>query len=116
MKTIKSIKLRVTPEQHFLYKNDASYQGLSLNTYLINLIQDKVTINQQLYHLHQSITQLKKMLPTAPSQSPPSDSSNEILIEILLMLRSVVNPGNLTMIHSELERLGYKHWSPREQK
>jgi len=115
MKSIKSIKLRVTPEQHFLYKNDASYQGLSLNTYLIKLIQDKVTINQQLYHLHQSITQLKKTLPTAPpSQSPPSDSSNEILIEILLMLRSVVNPGNLIMIHSELERLSYKHWSPRE--
>ena len=112
------VNIRLPEKQHIIYQAEAASRGLSLSAYLRQKLEQQDTLNQQLYHLHQAIAEQNKKndLPTSFKSENSSilPSSEIIQLETLLLMRTICNPGNMRMIHSELKRLGYQPWSPGE--
>ena len=121
-----SVSLRLSPEQHFFYQQAASYHGLSLSTYLRQVLEQSDSLAYQSSHLQHLISQLSPSQTKGNNPSPSSSSTTQhpsplrsqhdvILLEMLLILRTLTNPDKLAMIRHELNRLGHAYWSPDSQ-
>ena len=105
------IKLRLSPEQLFIYESEAAYLNKSLNSYLRDRLEkaDDVLIELQ---------QLRHLLEHLPASSPASSvEANAVqrdqgtLLEILLLLRLLAGPEKMLMVQKELQRLKIPFWT-----
>lgn len=101
----KPISLRITEGEHQSYTHAAADLGVSLSEYirlrLVSVSDDYVA---------QQIDQLRlTLLDNLPQDS---HSSNPMLLEVLLLLRHICKPGDVSMVRAELERLGHTPWTP----
>ena len=115
-----SVSLRLSPEQHFFYQQAASYHGLSLSTYLRQVLEQNDSLSYQSSQLQHLISQLSPSQTQGINPSPPSMTQHSsplrskhdvILLEMLLILRTLTSPDKLAMIRHELQRLGHAYWS-----
>ena len=115
-----SVNVRLSPEQHFFYQQAASYHGLSLSTYLRQVLEQSNSLSDQSSQLQHLISQLSPGQTQGSNPSPPSTTEHPsplrseqdvILLEMLLILRTLINPDKLAMVRHELQRLGLSYWS-----
>lgn len=107
------IRLRLPEQTHLFYKAQAALHHLPLSTYLRQRLEEQDKSQQQLEVLEQQLTKIEKSI--VHDGSSPSSDSIFLLYEIILLLRTIVNPGNRRMVHSELERQGIPVWEGTQE-
>ena len=86
------ISVRLPAGKRFLYEKEAAHQGQSLGTYLRErLEQDKPVPHQNI--------------------QPSSSRDQGVLLEILLLLRSISSPEKMNIVQKELKRLNISVWN-----
>ena len=88
------ITIRISPEERLLYEAEAAYRKQSLSAYLRECLEKKEVLSHK----------------PSGSPTPPSSHDQGVLLEILLLLRSIVNPGNMLIAQRELNRLNIPVW------
>jgi len=94
------ISIRLSPEKRLLYEAEAMRRKLNLSAYLREWLEK----NEVLSHGSQNLQDSLK------SNSLPSSSEEGILLEILLLLRTLTSPEKRNMVQSELKRLNIPVW------
>ncbi len=88
------VTIRLPPGKRFLYEKEAAHQGQSLSVYLRERLEQTESLSHQ---------------PSA-TPTPPSSHDQEILLEILLILRYLVSPEKLNLVRRDLKRLNIPAW------
>ena len=86
------VTIRLSAEKHSLYEIEAAHRRQSLSTYLRERLEQGEAIP------HQSIR-------------PSSSHEQGVLLEILLLLRSISSPEKMNIVRSELKRLNIPVWN-----
>lgn len=113
------IQIRLSPEKQSRYEAEASDQNLPLATYLRQRLENTDVFFEEIAALRDTIAQAqaktkKNTLPGDTHQSS-SPTAFSVQIEMLLLLRSLVNPQKLNIVHSELRRLGLNVWEAENE-
>ena len=94
------ITIRLSPEEHLLYKAEAARRGHSLCAYL----RERLKKNEMSPHDLQSLRDLIKNILQSSSHEQC------ILLEALLLLRHLSSPKKMLLAHKELNRLNIPVW------
>ncbi|MBB2973718.1 mobilization protein [Mesorhizobium sp. RMAD-H1] len=113
------LTLRLSPEKHLQYEDEAARRGKPLGTYLRERLEagdavhdELAAIRRELFGLHRAIDDLvNEGLRTVEKRS---GGTTPLMLEILLLLRAVAGMDKLTMVKGELRRLGYMPWNKEE--
>jgi hypothetical protein len=93
------VAVRLPARERFLYEKEATYHGQSLGAYLRERLERSESLSSQLPH-------------TMPQ---PSAGEQGILLEMLLLLRSISPPEKIHMVQCELKRLNIPVWEQKPQ-
>ncbi|MBL8586011.1 MAG: mobilization protein [Bradyrhizobiaceae bacterium] len=112
------INLRLSIDRKRQYEDDAARRGMPLTTYLRRRLEDGDQVSEQLAELRRLILDAQSG-PTSHEDSPAGEAapdpsgvpSTAMLVEVLLLLRSVVDADKLRMVHGELRRQGLPVWT-----
>lgn len=102
------IKLRLHPEQQRQLRQEAAARGMSFGAYLRARLEQSDGLGQQFIALRRLIEDGKRS--TAQSATDAS-----MMIEMLLLLRSVVGGDKLRIVHGELRRHGLPVWTGEKE-
>lgn len=100
------ITLRVSEEELLSYTRAAANLGLKPSEYLrlrLNSVEEQYVADQ--------IAQLRLTLLDNLGSSEKQASILPILLETLLLLRRICQPGDLRTVQAELQRLGHTPWA-----
>jgi hypothetical protein len=109
------IQLRLSPDKHLAYEEDAARHDKPLATYLRERLEASDDLRSELAALRQDIANLRHAFEDQ-KQAAPQDPTQSLLAEILLMLRAVGGPDRTKTVRAELARLGYALWTPEERR
>lgn len=106
----KRVTIRLSDEQYFLYEMKAASKGMKISSYIQSLLDDDRKTNQTLdivnslkavEESNNSIINLFKELKLN-SNLHSDNSTDNISMEILLMLRSIAKPEQMKMAHARM--------------
>lgn len=110
------VGFRLNREVWTRYLAAAEAQGVSLATYLRGRLeqQDQLQEHQRqlertLAALHRAVEQSASARAAGPAQS--QTVAPAVMVEMLLLLRSLAGPQAATVVQKEVERRGLKSWS-----
>lgn len=109
------IQLRLSPDRHLAYEEDAARQNKPLATYLRERLEASDDLRSELTVLRQDIADLRHAVEDR-KQTASQDITQSLLAEILLMLRAIGGPDRTKTVRAELARLGYVLWTPEERR
>lgn len=109
MSSLISIKVNLDPQKKVLYETQAVQQNKSLSQYLRDRLDNTQDIEQQLFSLKAMIQELNQKVGSSSTPTATSDVTF-LLYEVILLLRTIANPGKCRMVHSELERQEIPVW------
>lgn len=116
------INLRLSIDRKRQYEDDAVRRGMPLTTYLRHRLEEGDQVNEQLAELRRLILDAPTGLyahessPAGEAASNPSAVPNAaMLVEVLLLLRSVVDADKMRMVHGELRRQGLAVWTGEKE-
>lgn len=113
----KVIPIRFSDEEHARYETmaaEAFPKPLPLSTYLKRRLAAGDDMGDAITMLGRAIDDLgRRDAGQSRADASPADTS-KMLLEILLLLRTVTSPQNLRNVHSELQRLGIGAWQAGE--
>ncbi len=109
------ITLRLQDEQAEMLAMMAAEQGESLSAFLRGRIFARDSIETELHTLQTSLLAAINEATRGVTRSPESTAVSAIndprlmglLVEIVLLLRSLSNPGKTQAVRAEVERLGF---------
>lgn len=110
------IKLRLSVEKQQQYEDEAAGRGMPLATYLRRRLEQGDELAEQITELRALIedgfARVEGQGRTRPADAAaPAGIEPAILIEALLLLRSVVNEGKVGVVHGEMRRQGLPIWT-----
>ncbi|WP_310667214.1 hypothetical protein, partial [Burkholderia multivorans] len=112
------IKLRLDVQKQYQYEEEAAALGLPLSTYLRQRLERGDDVAGQLGELRRAIADIDKRDPSAGSQAQPvmrseggDKLSTGLLVELVLLLRSIVPADKLNVVHGELRRQNLPVWN-----
>ena len=100
------IKLRLNVAKQQQYEDEAAGRGLPLATYLRQRLEQGDQVAEQLAELRTLIEDGFARMDAVPAGIDPG-----MLIEAVLLLRSVVGESKLGVVHGELRRQGLPVWT-----
>jgi|SRR5690606_2114488 len=113
------LTLRLSPEKHLDYEDEAARRGKPLSTYLRERLEAGDAVHDELIAIHRKLINLQIAIDDLADGEPlttetPSGQEISVMLEILLLLRSIAGMEKMTMVKRELMRLGYTAWSAEE--
>ena len=108
------IQIRLNPSKQLFYESEAAHQHIPLATYLRERLENTDALFEEISALRRTISQITQNASSTSSQSI-SQTGLSIQTETLLLLRSLVNPQKLNIVHSELRRLGLNVWQAENE-
>ncbi len=106
------IKLRLSLEQQHQYEEEAAARGLPLGTYLRQRLEQGDQVAEQLAELRRLVVAgFQEREDRGETDSAPRPADTGMLVEMLLLLRSVVGADKLQVAHGELRRQGLPVWT-----
>jgi hypothetical protein len=108
------IKLRLTVEQRRQYEDEATARNMELGPYIRHRLDQGDQVAGQLAALRSVIEDGFSELRNSDSAPRPDSSPGQnpgLLIEAILLLRSVVGQDKLGVVHGELKRQGLPIWT-----
>lgn len=97
------VSLRLSDEKWRFYSDQAQTAGIGLSTYLKRRLERGDEIADQL-------ASIRRLIQSGPSASPDAFTES-MLVEILLLMRSVVGEAKLAVVHGELRRQNLRIWT-----
>jgi len=111
------VKLRLSLEKHYQYEDEAARRAKPLSTYLRERLEAEDDLQQELASMRHQLAALAHHIDDAFSDAAVparSDDTKPLLLETLLLLRTLTPPHKLSMVHGELKRLRLSAWSSTE--
>lgn len=113
------IQVRLNPSRQLIYEDEAARQGKPLATYLrerLEALDDEQARSEALRaELANGMAELRGIVERGGNAAPGDTSSDpSILLELLILMRTVAGPDKMKMAHAELKRQGMKHWTGKE--
>jgi hypothetical protein len=106
MKLGDAIHIRLPIEKQELYKAEAALQKLPLTIYIRNRLEATDDMLTEISRLRSAMEYTNELVADSHAKQ---DSS--AIIEMLFLLRQMVQPHTITQAQNELKRLGYNVWS-----
>jgi hypothetical protein len=104
------IKLRLSIERQHQYEEAAAARGMPLGTYLRQRLEEGDQVGEQLAELRRLIEDGSNE-QHSPGNAGLSSAEAGMMVEMLLLLRSVVGGDKLQVAHGELRRQGLPVWT-----
>jgi hypothetical protein len=110
------VGFRLSREVWTRYVAAAEAQGVSLATYLRGRLEQQDQLQEHQRQLERTLTALHRAVEHSASARPAPPAQSQatppaILVEMLLLLRSLAGPQTATVAQKEVERRGLKSWS-----
>lgn len=124
------IKLRLAFDKHLNYEREAERLGKTLAGYIRERLEFVDTIHAEIEALRNEVGGevaaarrdiagvrhgIERRNANGEAIGAPS-AENALLIELLLLLRATTAPDRMSMVHAELERLGFDVWTYKAAK
>lgn len=119
-----AIQLRLSPEKQLAYEDEAERLGKPLATYLRERLELGDGVRGEIAALRHEVGVDLAALRHAVESVNSGGSANAatgrrgeaapnagLMLEFLLLLRALVPPDRMTMVHAELRRLGVEVWT-----
>jgi len=98
------ITFRLSDAARRRYEQAAAERGMTLSAYL----RDRLEVDDQ---VAEHVSQLRLTLLDGGVGGQPAESLLPILVEMLLLTRRITPPGDLRVVHLELDRQGITPWT-----
>ncbi len=110
------VSIRLDREPWTRYAAAAEAQGVPLATYLRGRLEQQDELREHQRQLERTLTALHRAVEQSASARPPPPAPSQgmptsVLLEMLLLLRSVAGPQTAMVAQKEVERRGHKTWS-----
>jgi hypothetical protein len=105
------IKLRLSVEKEVIYQAEAQARGKPLGTYL----RERLEVQDD---LAAELAALRRAIDRAPGRSDGTAASADmgVMLELLLLVRSIAGPQKMQMVQQELQRIGLSIWDGSSSK
>lgn len=110
MKLGDAIHIRLPIEKQELYKAEAATQNLPLTTYIRNRLEATDDLITEISNLKRAMEYTNELITDSHKKQDTS-----AIIEMLFLLRQMVQPEKIRLAQNELKRLGYDIWSSTEE-
>ena len=105
------IQLRLEASRQREYENAAAAEGKPLATYLRERLEQADNNSQALERVRQDLAASVFELRSLIENSTEEGSDQAILLEMLLLIRSLSGVDKLKMAQAELKRKGFSSWN-----
>ncbi len=103
-----TVALRLRKDVWVRYSAEAQAQGVSLGSYLRQRLEKEDQLDGELAALRRAV---ERSAGGAPSRGDDgSELPSGLLVEVLLLLRSLAGPQKATVAQKEVERRGLETW------
>ncbi|CAM2164581.1 conserved hypothetical protein [Burkholderia latens] len=112
------IKLRLDPQKQYQYEEEAAALDMPLSTYLRQRLERGDDVAEQIGELRRAVADIANRSGGGGGDSqvqrdlPIGDKASlGMLVELVLLLRTVVPADKLTVVHGELRRQQLPVWT-----
>ncbi len=117
------VKIRLNAATYLKYLNAARLNQMPLSTYLRTKLEQSEDVISELGELKSAIYDLRLRSVEQAQDNPKIDTkqndqddslksaADPLLIELVLLLRGLVRPDHMNMVHGELRRQGFDVFS-----